>query len=166
MCRSVILSCLTLLAAGLLAPAQYRYHWYHEAHRRAYPERPEELVRSWYEKFLNREPDPDGLATWAGAIRNGQPPEQVLAGILNSDEYYAKAGNSPEGFIETLFQDVVGRRPTDREFDYWVRRAYRESRTDVAYALLARYPQSWQTEPYYPDSYRYDYRRPTWPYRR
>ena len=81
MCRSVILSCLTLLAAGLLAPAQYRYHWYHEAHRRAYPERPEELVRSWYEKFLNREPDPDGLATWAGAIRNGQPPEQVLAGL-------------------------------------------------------------------------------------
>ncbi|HEV3446786.1 MAG TPA: DUF4214 domain-containing protein [Gemmataceae bacterium] len=136
--------CLAGLLAAAVLPAfaqdrhhEHRYperdyHWYHEAHRRAFPENPENLVRTWYEKYLNREPDPDGLSTWVGALVSGQSPESVLAGILNSDEYYIRAGNTPDGFIQKLFTDVVGRQPTPRELDYWMNRLYQSGRQDTA----------------------------------
>ena len=71
----------------------------------------------------------------------------VLAGILSSDEYYARGGNTPDGFIRTLFVDLTGRQPTPRELDYRLRRLYSGQRSDVAYEVLTRYPQSWGQGP-------------------
>jgi hypothetical protein len=160
-----------LLLLPALTPAQDRWHrdndrWRHdEAHRLAYPDRAEDLVRSWYRKFLNREPDPL-WSVWVGQVRGGQDPHSVLATILSSEEYYSKGGATPEGFVRSLFQDLTGRPPSPREMDPWVHRAYERDRTDVAYALLTRYPQTWTEGPYHPEEHRYDYRRPELPYRR
>jgi hypothetical protein len=161
--RSAILACCGVFLAA--APSFAQSNWYHEGYQGAYPQQAEELVRVWYQRFLHREPDPN-RAAWVDALNSGQQPEAVLAGILSSTEYYDKAGGSPEAFVNRLFQDLTGRRPSPSEMDHWVRRAAYGDRKDVAYALLMRYPQDWGTGPTYRDDRRYDYRRPNWPYRR
>jgi hypothetical protein len=163
---------LTLAVVGIFAlatpgPGQYypEARRAYDAHWQAYGDQPEQMVRSWYRKYLNRDVDPVGYETWVGALRNGSPPEQILAGILASDEYYNKGGGSPQRYITVLFQDITGRPPTPQELDYWTRRLYTDQRSDIAYALLTRYPQTWGP-PAPPDWRRqpppYEYRRPYW----
>ena len=133
----------------------------------------ESLVDGWYAKFLNRQRDPYA-AVWIDSIRQGQPPNSVLAKILGSQEYYDKSGDNPQGFIQTLYQDVTGRQPSPQELNYWMQRMSISDRTDVAYELLTRYPQSWQgaAPGYYPPSQpgytlapHYEYRRPFYRHR-
>jgi len=166
--RYALIACLVVLCTTALANAQPRapYHWYHEGHRRAYPESPDQLVQSWYQRYLHRETDYAGAKGWIDALRRGDSPEAVLAMILSSEEYYGNAGNSPIGFVQRLFLDIAGRAPTPQELDYWARRRMHQTdRRDVAYAVLLRFPGSWESPPAYPDYSRYDHRRPTWPYR-
>jgi hypothetical protein len=111
--------------------------WHPAGYPRAAQGSPEDLVRSWYVQFLHREPDPL-WSVWVEAVRNGQEPNAVLAAILSSQEYYDKAGGTPEGFVQALFQDTTGRRPTPEEMGYWIRRVVDRDRTDVAYAVLTR----------------------------
>jgi hypothetical protein len=111
--------------------------WHPAGYPRPVPASPEELVRSWYQKFLHRDPDPQ-WSVWVEAVRNGQEPNAVLAAILGSQEYYNNAGGTPEGFVQALFQDLSGRRPTPEEMGYWVRRVLDRDRNDMAYALLTR----------------------------
>src|SRR5262249_21645351 len=73
----------------------------------AYADQPEELVRTWYRRYLNRDVDPVGFQTWVGSLRSGNPPEMVLAGILASDEYFGRGGGTPEGYVTVLFQDLT-----------------------------------------------------------
>src|SRR5262249_36965982 len=79
-------------------------------------------------------------------MRHGNSPEKTVAGILGSDEYYAKSGNRTDGFIRALYRDLVGREPTEAELISWMRRMYDRDRTGIAYAFLMRYPQSWQSD--------------------
>ncbi len=159
MCRLRVLVLLGTLLGGAPASGQY-YPDYRDSYNPAYPENPATLVRSWYRQFLNRDADPSGLTTWTNALRSGSSPEFTLAGILGSDEYYAKSGHTPHGFIRTLFLDVTGREPAHEEFHYWLQRLTFEDRRDVAYAFLERSPQAWRTPPaYYPGDQGY-YRRP------
>lgn len=127
------LACAALLTLTAAAPAQY------------YPPGPQYpgpggnavvLVQSWYRQFLNRNPDPNGIATWTSMLQTGSQPQYVLAGILGSEEYYLKAGFNPQGFVRNLFLDVLGREPTFQELNYWLQRATFEDRATVAYAFL------------------------------
>jgi hypothetical protein len=177
--RLILLTATAVLSLAPSAPAQ-----------QAYPPDVGDaaaLVDSWYQRFLGRTARTDrGSNSWITQLVNGSSPDQVLAGILSSDEYYGKGASRPEAFVNNLFQDVLGRRPTQREYDYWVRRAYAQNaedmktRQDIAYDLLTHNPGSWRTAPGAPpptpvppprdrydyDRDRYDYRRPYYPYRR
>lgn len=46
------------------------------------------LVQSYYQQYLGRAADAGGLIYWTGALAAGATPEQVLAGILSSDEFF------------------------------------------------------------------------------
>jgi hypothetical protein len=158
--RSLLI--LTLLAISA-PPALGQY--YLPRYRYSRPDALQAQVASWYRKFLNREPDPAGLAGWVEGLRSGGSPERTLAGILGSAEYYVKSGSTPEGFIRTLYRDLLGRDPTEREMVFWLRRMYHQDRSDVAYTFLMRYPQSWQSARLLyerPEEPRYEYRRPFW----
>jgi hypothetical protein len=48
-----------------------------------------DLIDSYYATFLERQPDPMGLATWLGAFQSGSTDQQVLASIFGSAEGYA-----------------------------------------------------------------------------
>jgi hypothetical protein len=141
---------------------------------------PVSLVDSWYRTYLGRSSLQDPYSSvWVSQLQGGTPAEAVLAAILASDEYYNRSGSSIQGFIQSLFRDVLGRQPTPGEFDFWMRRAYTGDRKDIAYQLLTQNPgRATIAAPPPPppgipdrdrnrwrDRYDYDYRRPYFPYR-
>jgi hypothetical protein len=124
----------------------------------------EALVASWYNQFLHRQMDV-GAATWANYLRRGWSPDQVLAIIVGSREYYRLAGGTPPAFITALYQDLTGSPPLPEQLAYWLGQIRFQTRRDVAHQLLMFYPQSWQTPapaPYY--SYRPSLHNPHYPY--
>jgi len=132
-----------------------------------YSDAPEQTVRTWYQRYLHREADPQA-AVWIDVIKQGQQPEVVLSQILGSSEYYLRAGSSAEGFVRQLHMDLTGRPPGQQEMGYWVNLLYQSDRQDVAYRMLQRYPQEWgASSPDQPwDRPSHDYRRPVQRYYR
>ena len=129
------------------------------------------LVEGWYKNFLNRPPDAYA-SVWVNALQQGQAPEVVLSQFLATPEYYAKGGGTREGFIQTIYQDVIGRPPTPGEMAFWYPRLAYTPQADMAYALVTYTPQTWQTPTpgYYDSDNRgyitphHHYRRPGYPY--
>ncbi len=100
------------------------------------------LVNDWYQTFLGRPADPNAVI-WVGELNSGTPADRVLATILSSDEFYRRAGRTPEGFITLLFTDLLQRPPTPAELDFWVRRMYTEDRATIADEILTQNPGVW-----------------------
>lgn len=143
--------------APLEASAQYG---------RGHDHGPEQLVQSWYRQFLRRNADPMA-SVWINQLAGGEEPESVLAQILSTDEYYARAGGNPAGFVRRLQLDLTGQPPRGDETRRWSHRMYASERQDIAYEMLRRYPQSWNAAA--PGGYEeepYDYRRPIYRYPR
>jgi hypothetical protein len=103
---------------------------------------PNSLVNYWYENYLGRAPDP-GSAGWVTALNQGQPADTVLAGILGSDEFYARSGSTPQGFVALLYNDILKRPPAAGELNYWVQRMYTSDRAAIADAILTQNPGVW-----------------------
>jgi len=101
------------------------------------------LVDYWYRTYLGRPAESEGLATWANQLNQGVPANQVLATILASDEYYRRAGATPEGFIAQLCNDVLKRAPTTADLDFWIRRMYTEDRPVMILQFLNQHPGVW-----------------------
>jgi hypothetical protein len=99
-------------------------------------DRASRMVASWYERYLDRYPDPDGLRDWADKLRRGWDPLEVEAGILSSDEYWQRAGSNPAGWVDRLFRDATGRPASVRDFRFWTDRARRADRKRVALEFL------------------------------
>lgn len=99
--------------------------------RAAYPE--DRLVAGWYKQYLGRSAYRDELPYWTDQMYQGVPPDEIRAGILASDEYFARRGYTPEGFAAGLYADVLGRKASDSEIQLWAYKLYRgASRDDVA----------------------------------
>lgn len=158
--KRIIIPALILLACALPVAGQYgRFgnHGYRDA---------ENTVAQWYQQFLRRQADPHA-GGWVQALQSGQEPEQVLAGILGSREYYVRAGGSPTAFVQSLYEDLTGRPPSQQELRHWTSQSYNRSREDVAYAILTRGAQNWDRGWDRGQDWRdqYDYRRPTYRFR-
>jgi hypothetical protein len=92
-------------------------------------------VAAWYQRNLDRYPDP-GAREWVDRLRPGQDPLTVEASILASDEYWYRAGGNTGGWIDLLFRDTVGRPPSERDYRFWSDRARFGDRNKIAYELL------------------------------
>jgi hypothetical protein len=149
--RFIIPALLGVFLLTSAAPAQY------------FPNSPERLVRNWYRQYLGRDLDQGGSG-WVSLLENGASPDVVLASILGSDEYWQRAGGTPDGFVRALYMDLGRREPTRRDYDYWIRRLQYEQPSDVALGILHQFSGGWQrsTEGEY-GVYR---PRPPWRYRR
>jgi hypothetical protein len=156
MLRSIVPALAVLLTVTSAAPSQYRVR------RDAF-----EDVRGWYVRYLHREPDPAGIQAWVDRLYQGDAPMDIVVGILASEEYYLRAGSTPEGFVNAMLEDVVRRRPTGREMRYWSWNVRNEGRVEAAYAFLSQHPEAYRPvrgpaprnpDPYgygrYPDGYR------------
>ena len=66
-------------------------------------------MQSVYWKLLGRQADPSGLTGWVGYLGHSHPVTQLRAVILGSDEYFARHGATITGFLQGLYQDLLGR---------------------------------------------------------
>ena len=93
-------------------------------------------VADTYRAALRRDPDPAGKDLWVGRIRRGATLQQVAAALYGSGEYYAAAGSSPEGFVDSLYRDLLGRPADPDGLATWTRQlAAGKTRDAVASAL-------------------------------
>ncbi|HEX8463756.1 MAG TPA: DUF4214 domain-containing protein [Abditibacterium sp.] len=76
------------------------------------PEYASTLVNGYYQKFLRRAATPAEVSQWSGAMQGGASSNQVMMGILTTDEYFNRAGGTTTGFLNRLSQDLLGKSGT------------------------------------------------------
>jgi hypothetical protein len=92
------------------------------------PEYAVHYVTTLYEVILGRAPDPAGLQFWSQKM--GQPgtpdsnsgsadEKNIVAAFFGSDEFYLKSGNTPQGWINALYEDILGRSPDSGGAMFW-----------------------------------------------
>jgi hypothetical protein len=135
-------SFVTVLALARPAPAQY-YPPVPPSPQFQNDQAAESLVEGWFQHFFGRAGGP-GSSYWIDQVRQGQPPDHVLAQMLASQEYYDRGGRTPQGFIAKLHVDLTGQPPSPEALHYWVSRLVQGNRQEVAQALLTRSPPGWQ----------------------
>jgi hypothetical protein len=54
------------------------------------PEYRQGLVQGYYRDFLGRDADAGGMSTWLNLLRQGGRDDQVIAAIVESDEYFSR----------------------------------------------------------------------------
>ena len=74
-----------------------------------------ELVNGWYQRFLHRPATAGEISSYQFLLLHGTTDKQVLAFLLGSDEYFNNAGGTNQGFVNQLFQDLLGRSPNPPE---------------------------------------------------
>jgi uncharacterized delta-60 repeat protein len=70
------------------------------------------VVNQLYGEYLHRAADPGGLAGWTSFLASGGTEDQLRAVLLGSAEYYTVSGSSANGFVASVYIDVL-ERPVD-----------------------------------------------------
>lgn len=93
------------------------------------------IVRSLYQRYLERAPEPSGLEFWVDRLGDDQDRlysdaiSQVQVGILTSPEYFiTQAGNDLPSYVRSLYTDVLGR-GVDPQWTTWLQQL--ESGTSI-----------------------------------
>ncbi len=100
------------------------------------------LVRGWYQRYLGRDADGREEQGWVRLLEAGESEEQVLSGILNSQEFLARAqqlfnsGNAGENFVRALYDLLLDRDSSGDEIQGWINAVSGEGREWVALAIL------------------------------
>lgn len=78
------------------------------------PEHRRHLVRTAFTSFLDRAPEPEAMEWYTGLLDRSTTATTVRAAVLGSREYYEGPGEgSDRGWVEAVYQDVLGRQPED-----------------------------------------------------
>jgi uncharacterized repeat protein (TIGR02543 family) len=74
------------------------------------------LIRGFYTTFLHRAPSPAELTAGLAQLGAGVGDEDFEATLLGSGEYLStRGGGTNDGFLDALFQDLLGRTPSSSE---------------------------------------------------
>lgn len=98
-----------------------------------------DVVRSLFERYLRRDPDPGAQAFFVSELRVGQTDEQIAATLAASPEFFAtEGGGNDMGFIDALFHAALGR-PADAGAEQFFGQALAAgaSRSQVAAAIFS-----------------------------
>src|SRR3954447_26465159 len=76
---------------------------------------PEQQIDAWYRQFLNRPADDIAYNFWLNQVNQGSSMNDVLAGILGSEEFFKLQGNSNDRFVRSIYTGLLGREPTPPE---------------------------------------------------
>lgn len=77
-------------------------------------------VGELFVQLLERPADPSGLAFWSGRIVSGRLSyENLVVTLTISNEAYTKAGGTPEGYVDWVFEHVLGRPADPSGAAYW-----------------------------------------------
>jgi hypothetical protein len=73
------------------------------------------LITGYYERFLGRAPTSTELNTALTNLQQGGTPEQLIASILGTDEYFNKVGGTNDAWVNAVYQALLNRAPTSSE---------------------------------------------------
>ncbi|HVX13888.1 MAG TPA: DUF4214 domain-containing protein [Pirellulales bacterium] len=91
------------------------------------------IITPAYEAYLGRAPDSAGVAWWTLLMEFGLTDEELDANFLASPEFYQHNGGTNQGWIDGLYEQVLGRPADQQGGTYWLRQLNRgESRYDIA----------------------------------
>jgi hypothetical protein len=95
-------------------------------------------INSWYQLYLNRAPDPGGLATYLNFLAAGHSYAMAQTFIVSSQEAFNDAGGTNSGYVTSLYRHILQRAPGQSEVDGWVNllNAGALSRAQVANGFL------------------------------
>ncbi len=78
------------------------------------------LVATAFSSYLGRSPDPGGMDWYVGLLRRSVTATTVRADLLGSAERYSRAGGTNEGWVDAVYQDVLGRDPEPAGRQYFL----------------------------------------------
>lgn len=87
------------------------------------PEHEARVIANDYFTYLGRTASAADVGYWVGQFEQGAHNEDVVAGFLASPEYYNDANKgqgTAVGWLDSAYQDLFGRAPTDNELAYWL----------------------------------------------
>jgi hypothetical protein len=113
------------------------------AHWLAHPEHPEDLVRSWHDRFFHIEIKTPLLDRLVADLKRGVDASVAFVELLASPEFYVSCGSTPDGYIRRTFTECAGRAPSEAELVFWRQRMLHADRATVAHEMVTRYPPSW-----------------------
>src|SRR5262249_15528139 len=99
------------------------------------------LVKGWYQTFLGRQAVNGEEQGFVSLLLSGQTEEQVLGGILGSQEFFNRAqtligsGTPDERFVAALYQLLLNRAAAPGEIAVWVPLIPSIGRSGVARAI-------------------------------
>jgi len=82
-------------------------------------------VVTWYERYLGRTPTDGSESYWVNLLTSGQTDEQVLAGILSSDEFLQRATQTASGtsvsaqLTQALYNNLLNRDAGSSDLNFW-----------------------------------------------
>jgi len=92
------------------------------------PEYAIHYITTAYNVILHRAPDAGGLAFWTGKMGQPGTPGQnagsadekfIIAALYGSDEFYLDSGSTPQGWINALYMDILGRPADGGGLTFW-----------------------------------------------
>ena len=96
----------------------------------------QKLLNDFYSTFLHRPVLAAEVGFWLPAFGSGMTDEQIEAQITASPEYFALAGGTNAGWINRMFNDVLGRSPSAPEIATFLTQLGSNSRLNVGLAIL------------------------------
>lgn len=94
------------------------------------------IIRPAYEKYFGRDADDSGIAYWTSQMRAGLTDEQLEAKFIASDEFYRQAGGNDRGWVDSLYEHLLGRGADAQGEEFWVRRLHAgQRRYDAAFGF-------------------------------
>jgi uncharacterized protein YkwD len=95
-------------------------------------------VRSWYVTYLGRTPANGEVQAWVNWMAaTGASQEDVLAGILSSNEYYTRLAAGDGQYIATLYNQLLHRTASLQEINLWQTVIATQGRWAAARTILA-----------------------------
>lgn len=84
-------------------------------------ERLDPIITQFYHDYLLRPIDSSGLQYWRDQVwkRDGAP-DNVVAGVISSPEFYRSAGGTDSGWVTALYERLLNREPDSQGLGFWV----------------------------------------------
>jgi uncharacterized protein YkwD len=73
-----------------------------------------------YQTLLGRAPRAGDMSYWLNVLGSGATHEQVIAGILMSPEFGSHTNGQPAGWVDQVYQDLLGRHAGAADLTYWL----------------------------------------------
>lgn len=100
------------------------------------PEAIQQLVTGQYEEILGRPPDSEGLTYWSDVASRSPNGFEPAVGLYGSSEFFHESGGTIAGWMQDLYNHLLGRSPSTADLAFWAGEAQLHGRTWVAAWIL------------------------------